>query len=77
MDELINGTVSGWPVSVQLMRNRGERWVGVHPATYTDDDDNSAPHNVQMQVANLEGDFQTKHAAMTSLKRGGFIPAED
>ena len=77
MDELINGTVSGWPVGVQLMRNPGEKWVGVHAAAYTDEGDRSAPHNVQIKVADLEGDFETKRAAMKSLKRGGFVPDEN
>lgn len=75
MDDLIDGTVDGWPCSVTLMRNPGEKWVGVHAAAYTDEDDNSAPHETYLRIETINGDFPDRRSAMRFIKKLGFVPS--
>lgn len=78
MDELIDGTIQGWPVSAQIMTNPGQPgWVGLHVAAYTDEDDNSAPREVQQIIAGIAEDHPNRRSAMTALRAAGFISTED
>lgn len=73
-DELIDGTICGWPVSALVMTNPGQRgWVGLHVAAYTDEDDNSAPDCVADKIAAIPEDHPTRKQAMAALATAGFI----
>lgn len=71
-DELIDGTLMGWPVSAQLMTNPGEKWVGLHVAAYTDADDNSAPTEVRDAIASIQADYPDRKSALDALAAAGF-----
>jgi hypothetical protein len=72
-DELIDGTVLGWPCSAWITREPGLKEIRCHLCTYTDDDDNSAP----IEVSRLCFDeiFPSRAAAIAALDKAGFVPA--
>jgi hypothetical protein len=76
MKDLIDGTITGWPVSLMIERDVGGKSYGAHCAVYTNENDDSAPVAVEMQCNNITDacDGLKPSAALRKAKSMGFIP---
>lgn len=78
MDDLIDGTLDGWPVSLMYLEHfQGSGIYGGHCCTYTDNEDNSAPMEIQVKCHNITDstDGMTKRKIiLAKAKSMGFIP---
>ena len=72
MDDLIDGTIDGWPVSVQLIRNPGEPFVTLHAAPYTGQDDEPVPQEIMRKCMDMPEQAKDRREAMRLLRATGF-----
>lgn len=77
MDDLIDGKVKGWPASLLIQRAWvGAKADGAHCCSYTDDDDSSAPVEIQDLCAEIT-DACDGLSPSRSLRKAislGFVP---
>jgi hypothetical protein len=73
-DELIDGRISGWPVSIFIMRNAGERGVFIQAAPYSGPNDEGSPATVARLCDEIDGDFKSRAAALKFAAQHGFVP---
>lgn len=79
MDDLIDGTISGWPVSLLIERDAGSSAFGAHCAAYSDEDENSAPDDIQGKCSDISDACNglKPAAALRKAKSMGFVPDGD
>lgn len=77
MNDLIDGTIQGWPASLMLERAWiGAPYTGAHCCMYTDEDDNSAPfelHQLCYSITDACDGLSPKRALAKAMSMG-FVP---
>lgn len=76
MEDLIDGTLDGWPVSLMIERDLGNRAYGAQCAPYTDNDDNSASEDIMTKCQMITDACYdlTPAKAVKKAKSMGFVP---
>lgn len=80
MDDLIDGTIEGWPVSLMYMEAwQGSGIYGGHCAPYTDAEDNSAPEHLNIQerchaITDATDGMSRRRSILAKAKTMGFVP---
>jgi len=82
MSDLVDGTIDGWPVSIEILRHYiGAPAYGAHCAPYTREntetgEDDSAPEEVWTKCYAITDacDGLKPAAALRKAKRMGFVP---
>lgn len=75
-DELTDGTLNGWPVSLMIEYDAGGVAYGAHCAAYTNEDDESSPLEIQTKCSDItDACYGLKPAvALRKAKSMGFVP---
>jgi hypothetical protein len=72
-EECTDGTIDGWPCAASIT---GDRITGydLKTAPYTDENDNSAPHEIALKIADCWASFMTIKACRNFAIARGFVP---
>lgn len=75
-DELTEGTLEGWPVSLVIQYDIGGKAYGAQCAAYSGEDDETSPLEIQTKCSNItEACYGLKPAAaLRKAKAMGFVP---
>ena len=73
MQDLIDGTINGWPVSIMVERDLGDCAYGIHCCPYTNENDESAPDEIWDACDKITGDGRPKRLVQRALTLG-FVP---
>ncbi len=80
MDDLIDGTLQGWPVSIEMLRHHiGAPYYGAHCAAYSGEDDAPAPDEIVVKCHEVTDacDGLKPTAALRKAKSMGFVPDKE
>lgn len=72
-DDLIDGTLSGWPVSILVERDLGGKAFGIHCCPYTNEKDENAPDEIWDACDTITGDGSPVKLVRKALALG-FVP---
>lgn len=78
MDDLIDGTLNGWPVSLMYLEHwQGSGIYGGHCCAYTQEDDTSAPDDIVIKCHNITDatyGMTKRKSILAKAKSMGFVP---
>jgi hypothetical protein len=75
-DDHTEGTLNGWPVSLQIQRDLGGVAHGAHCAAYSGNNDEPSPLDIQTRCEEITDacDGLKPAAAMRKARSMGFVP---
>jgi hypothetical protein len=79
MNDQVEGTLDGWPVSLQIQRDIGGSAYGAHCAAYAGENDEESPISIQSKCYDITDacDGLKPSAALRKAKSMGFIPDQE